>query len=152
MPAQFALNRSERRYHDVLARLLSTRFLLTVIASRGDDFPVGHIRLRVANQDDGEHIDFFRVESGQGSNLDLLVSTPCLTHIADRRVSTALLQEQFLQAIELPITAMRLGVVDSCHEVADGSRLDSPFNHLPGRHQVGERDDSQVVACRGSQQ
>ena len=47
---------------------------------------------------------------------------------------------------------MRLRVVDGCHEVACGSSLDAALDDLPGRHQVAEGDETQVVAYGSTKQ
>ena len=113
---------------------------------------VSHVRLGIANDDDGEHIDVLRVEVGEGSGLHLLLVAPGLTDIAYGRRCRPPLQEQFLQPVELPVAPVRLGIVDGSHEVPFGGSTDAALDDLPRRHQVRERYDAQVVADGGSQE
>ena len=99
----------------------------------------------IADEYDGEHVDVLRVELGKGGDLDFLVVATRLTDVAHRGLRRAHLQEEFHEAVELPVAPVRLGIVDGCDEIAAGCRLDAALDEFPGRHQVGERDDAQVV-------
>ena len=155
LTTELALDGSERLYHDLLPLFLSDRIAehtVTIIAAGRDDLAVGDIRLRIADKDDGEHIHIFGVKGTEGGHTDNLILATSLTDITHRGVGTALLQEEFLQTVELPVAAMRLGVVDGGDKVAYCCRLDAALYLFPRSHQVGEGDDAEVVADGGTQQ
>ena len=136
LTTQFAGNRTEGLHHDLLPRLKVVSLLFTIVATRRDDLIAIDIRLRVAYQDHREHIHRLRIEVGKGRNRHLLFGSARLAHITQGRITTAHSKEQFLQTVELPIAAMRLGVIHSSHEITLGSSTDTTLDDLPGRHQV----------------
>ena len=136
LTTQFAGNRTEGLHHDLLPRLKVVSLLFTIVATRRDDLIAIDIRLRVAYQDHREHIHRLRIEVGKGRDSHLLFWSARLAHIAQRRITTAHSKEQFLQTVELPIAAMRLGIIHSSHEITLGSSTDTTLNDLPGCHQV----------------
>ena len=129
-------NGAERLHHNCLSRLLSFLFLITIIAARSNHFTFIDIRLGVTNQYNGKHIHLLWIESAKGCYFNFLLLTPCLTDIAHRSVSSTFLQEKLLQAIELPIAAVRLGIIDSRDKIANSGGLNSTFNHFPRCHKV----------------
>ena len=145
-------NGSERLNHDILSDFIAFVRFLTIIASWSDDMLIGNIRLRVANQDNCKHIYILRVEGSKCRDLDLLVVAPSLTHITYWRFCRALLQEELLQAIKLPITSMRLGIIDSRYEITYSCSLDTALDDLPRGHEVAQGDDTEVVANGSTQQ
>ena len=46
---------------------------------------------------------------------------------------------------------MTLGIVDSCHEVTSGSRLDTSLDSFPWSHQVTQGNDAHIMSDRGTQ-
>ena len=150
--AQFALDGAERLNHDLLARFDGFILPLAVIAARRDDVAVADIGLRVADEYHGEHVHLLGVKLTQCSHLDFLLIASSLTDIAHGRVGRALLQKQFHQAVQLPVAAIGLGIIDGSDEVAHGGSLDAALDHLPRGHQVAERNDAQVMADGSAQQ
>ena len=152
-PLEFAGDGTEGFNHDGLAQLFTFHFSLftSIVASRGNDVTISDIRLRITYQDNSKHIDILRVEGPKGCDLDLLVIAPSLTHIAYGRISRAHLKEKLLQTIELPIASMRLGIIDGCYEITNSSSLDATLDDLPGRHEITQGDDTEVVTNGGTQ-
>ena len=106
----------------------------------------------VADENDSEHIYIFGVKLGKSCDFDFLLISARLTDKAHRRFGRALLQEQFHQAVQLPVAAIGLGVIDGSDEIARCSSLDAAFDDFPRRHQVAQRNDAQVMADRSTQQ
>ena len=166
LTTELALDGTEGLYHDLLTLFLRDRIAehaiatsqriaehrVAIVAAGRDDLAVGDVRLRVANEDDGEHIHILGVKGTEGGHTDSLILATSLTDITHRSVGTALLQEEFLQTVELPVAAMRLGVVDGGDKVTYYCRLDAALYLFPGSHQVGEGDDAEVVTDGGTQQ
>ena len=126
--------------------------MLAVVAARCDDVAVADIGLGVADKNDGEHIHLLGVKLAERGHLDFLLVAARLTDIAHWRPGRALLQEQFQQSIELPVTAIGLGIIDGCDEIAHGGSLDAALNDFPRGHQVTQRDDAQVMADGSTKQ
>ena len=149
---QLALDGAEGLHHDLLALSNAIAGLLAIVAARSDHPSVGDVGLRVADEYHGEHIHPFGVEVAQRGQRHLLVLAPRLPHIAQGRVRPPTLQKEFLQPVELPVAVVGAGVVDGGHEIGLGSRPYAPLDGRPGRHQVGERDDRQVVTDGSAEQ
>ena len=133
---QFSLDGAERLHHNLLAHLQRLVSLTAVVAARCNKVAVGHVRLRVADKHYGEHVNVLRVEVAQGSELYLLLRPAGLTNVAHRRRGRTLLEKQFLQTVQLPVAAVRLGIVDGSDKVARGGSTDATLDDVPRRHQV----------------
>ena len=151
-PLEFAGNGTEGLDHDVLSDLITFSRFLSIIASRGNDVAISDVRLRVAYQDNSEHIDILRVEGPKSCDLDLLIVASSLTHIAYGSISRTHFKEKLLQTIELPIASMRLGIIDGRYEITHSSSLDTTLDDLPRCHKITQGDDTEVVTNGGTQQ
>ena len=85
LSVQLPLDGAERLNHDVLPNLSAISHFLAIIASWRNHLAFRHIRLRVADDDDREHVHILRVELGQRHRLHLLFLAPSLSDIAHRR-------------------------------------------------------------------
>ena len=144
---QLAIDRAEALDHDRLTdlRILVERAFV-IVATRGDEVPVEVVALRIADDHDGEHIKLLGIKLCECGELDDLLLTARLTDVADGRVGATVLGEDLQQAVDLPVAALALGVVDGGDEVARCGSLDALLDTKPRRHQVRERDDTQVMA------
>ena len=152
LPVQLAPDGAKRLHHDLRAKRPLRLGVSLIIAARSDHPPVGHKRLRVADEHDGEHIHILWVQLAERGQPHLLLRTARLAHISYGSVCLAFLQHQLLQPVELPVAAVRLGVVDGSDEIGLGSGHDATLDDLPGSHQVRQRDDAHVVTHRSAQQ
>ena len=107
---QFLLDFTETLHHDALTDPRPVIGPLAEISARCDDTVAGDVRLRIADEHDGEHIDLLGVEIAQSRHAHLLLRTTGLPHKSDRRRSAAPLQEKFLQTVQLPITVVAAGM------------------------------------------
>ena len=150
---QLAIDRAEALDHDRLTdlRILVERAFV-IVATRGDEVPFEVVALRIADDHDGEHVELLGIELCERGELDDLLLTARLTDVADGRVGAAVLSEDLQQAVDLPVAALALGVVDGGDEVACCGSLDALLDTKPRRHQVGERDDTQVMADGAAEQ
>ena len=114
--------------------------------------PFEVVALRIADDHDREHVELLGIELCERGELDDLLLTARLTDVADGRVGAAVLGEDLQQAVDLPVAALALGVVDGGDEVACCGSLDALLDTKPRRHQVGERDDTQVMADGAAEQ
>ena len=123
---QFAIDRAEALDHDALPDLdILLQLALSIVASGGDEVAVEVVALRIADDQDGEHIHLLGIELGERRQLHLLLLTTCLTHVADGRIGRAMLGEDLQKAIELPVATLALGIIDRRDEIPIGCSLDT---------------------------
>ena len=140
---QLFLDCPETPDHDVLTDSTFTRlvFLFTVITTRRNHHLVRmHIltkeTLGITNQQHCKHINLLRIQFFQCASMHFLFRPSCLTNIADRRLSTTLLQKYLFQPIQLPIPAMTLRIINGCYEISHCCSPNSSFNQIPRCHQI----------------
>ena len=136
---QFLFDGAETFYHDFLSHSLSISIVFfPIISTWSDHLVLESIGLRIANQDKGKHVYLFRIEIGQCCDVYRLFFSTCLTHISHWSLWISLLQEDFLQSVELPISSFALRVIDCRNEIGHCSSFDSLFYLIPRSHQVRE--------------
>ena len=73
---QFAIDRTEALDHDALPDLyILLQLPLCIVASGGDEVAVEVVALRIADDEDGEHIHLLGIELGERRQLHLLLRT-----------------------------------------------------------------------------
>ena len=125
---------------------------LAVVSARRDEGVAYGVRLRVADQHDGEHVRLLGVKVGQRGDGRRLAVSPSLPHDSHGRLRCTTCQEEFLQAIELPVSAVAFRVIHGRNEVGLRCGNDAPFDEQPRRHEVGKGDDAEVVSHRCAEQ
>ena len=150
---QLTLDGAEALDHNPLPDVdaLLTLHLAVVPAWRDEGVADG-VRLRVADQHDGEHVRLLGVKVGQRGDGRRLAVSPSLPHDSHGRLRCTTCQEEFLQAIELPVSAVAFRVIHGRNEVGLRSGNDAPFDEQPRRHKVGKGDDAEVVSHRCAEQ
>ena len=150
---QFAFDGAEAAYHDVLPDGSSRSVVFPIISAWRDERSLPLIGLGVTDDDDGKHVHIFGVEVLQRGDVYFLFGSACLADVAHGCLGRAVfLQEDFLQAVELPVAAFTFGVVDSRHEICLGSSPDALLDAFPGSHQVAQGDDTEIMSYRSAQQ
>ena len=145
---QFFGDGSETVHHNLLTYSCSIRFLLLIISAGSNQVTVPFIRLRVTYQHNRKHIHLLWVKVGQCRDADHLFLTPCLTDIAHRSIRLTLLHENLFQAMQLPVPALALRVVDRRHKIGRCRRPDALLNLLPRGEQVGQGNHAEIMAHR----
>ena len=154
---ELPLDGSETANHDVLSGFdgfsLLRRCIGLVIAAGGNHGAVPCVRLRIADDNHRKHVHFFGVECFEGGQMDFLFFSSGLPHVAHGGLRrTSFLQEQLLQAVELPVAAFAFGVVHGGDKVGRGCGDDAALYAFPRCEQVAQRNHAEVVSHRCPQQ
>ena len=78
--------------------------------------------------------------------MNYLFLPPCLTYKAYRSILRTPFQEDFLQAVKLPVAPIALGIIDGCDEIGLCRSHNTLFNLCPRRHQIRERNHTEVMS------
>ena len=151
--AQFGLDGAEGAYHDVLSGVLGGGVgWVAIVSARCYHASAGVACLTVAEEYDGEHVDVVGAEVAQCGDVDALSLASGLLDVSDDVVGAAVPGKDFDHAVELPVASVAAWVVDTGDEVGLGGSADAAFDEAPGGHEVGERDEAEVVSEGGAEQ
>ena len=150
---QFIFYCTERLYHDALSHFaVLVVIIVAIISPWSDESIVPPVRLAVADDDDSEHVHILRVELLQSGNSNVLLVASSLSDEAYNIVFTPVFLKQFLQPVELPVSAVALRIVHRRYEVSLGSSLYSLLYQLPRSHEVAHGNDAEVMAHRSTEE
>ena len=90
------------------------------------------------------------IELREGHDLYLFLGAAKVGCDDHRRAGRPVACEDGEGALDLVAALQRARIVEGDHEVALCSGLQPPFDDLPGRQQVGQRDTAEVVAYHGA--
>ena len=91
---ELAIDGAEALDHDCLTNLsILVQRPFVIVATRSDAVPSDGVALGLADDDHSEHIQLFRIKLSKCRELDDLLLTPCLTHVAYWGVGAAMLGE-----------------------------------------------------------
>ena len=89
---ELAIDGAEALNHDSLTNLsILVQRPFVIVATRGDEVPFEGVALGIADDDHSEHIQLLRVKLSKCRELDDLLLTSCLTHVAYGGVGAAML-------------------------------------------------------------
>ena len=150
--SKFTFYSAETLYHYVLPHSGPLFLRLTIISTRSNHLALPAIRPGITDDDNGEHIHLFRVEFAQSRHNNSFAIATSLTDISHRSIGITNLEHKFLQTMQLPIPLLAFRIINRCNEIAISRSFDSALNLLPRSHQVGQRDDTKVMAHRSTKQ
>ena len=126
---QLTLDGAEALDHNPLPHIDALlAFHLAIVSARRDEGVTYGVRLRVADQHDREHVRLLGVKVGQRGEGRRLAVSPSLPHDSHRRLRCTTCQEEFLQAIELPVSAVAFRIIHGRNEVGLCCGNDAPFD------------------------
>ena len=97
---QFSIDGTETAYHNILSDAGCVFFCLTIIPAGSNHRFTERVGLRITNDDDREHVYFFRIECGKSRYVYFLFISACLADISHRSLRRApFLQKQFPEAV-----------------------------------------------------
>ena len=135
---EFGSDGTETLHHNLLSLIAfpfgqrplvpSFCFHFPIIATGGYELLIPHIALRVADDDNGEHIHLIRVKILQRGDMDFLILPPCLTYKAHGSTVRTTVQKYFLQTMKLPIAPVAPRIIDGSNKISLNGSHDTLFN------------------------
>src|SRR5919112_5364366 len=137
--------RSSGRRRSRRRRPLRRRWTSRGVAPRGYHATGDDPGLGATHHHDGEHVHDLGTQRSEVRNGGLLCRAVGVPYDTYGRIRRSVLQKHLLHLAELPVAALRAGVVERDDEVAFRSGFHPTTNNLPRREQVGEADRTVVM-------